>query len=50
MKQKETIWTLPFISIFAVNLALQMGQYMTNLLVPKYAAYLGGGAFLSWGW
>ena len=46
MKQKETIWTLPFISIFAVNLALQMGQYMTNLLVPKYAAYLGGGAFL----
>lgn len=46
MKQRETIWTLPFFSIFVVNLALQMGQYMTNLLVPKYAAYLGGGAFL----
>lgn len=35
---------MPFISIFLMNLILQMGQYMMNSLVPKYAHYLGAGA------
>ena len=42
--KKTSIWTMPFISIFLMNLILQMGQYMMNSLVPKYAHFLGAGA------
>ncbi|MCD8329725.1 MAG: MFS transporter, partial [Lachnospiraceae bacterium] len=39
-----TIWTPAFINIFIVSFALNMGQYMMNTLIPKYANYLGAGA------
>ena len=42
-KQTSTIFTLPFIEIFFVNFALQLGQFMMNTLIPKYAHYLGSG-------
>ena len=43
-KQKVSIWNASFISIFVVNFALNMGQYMMNTLIPKYANYLGATA------
>ena len=43
-KSSNTIWTVPFISIFVVNLVSQMGQYMMNTLIPRYADFLGAGA------
>ncbi len=42
--KKNTIWTIPFISIFLISLTLQMGQFMMNTLIPRYAYHLGAGA------
>ncbi|MCD8009602.1 MAG: MFS transporter [Lachnospiraceae bacterium] len=39
-----TIWTPAFINIFIVSFALNMGQFMMNTLIPKYANYLGASA------
>ena len=39
-----TIWNPTFLSVFVVNFSLQMGQYMMNTLIPKYANYLGATA------
>lgn len=44
--KKTTLWTLAFINIFMVNFFQQMGQQMTNVLVPKYANYLGASAYI----
>ncbi|RRJ62852.1 MFS transporter [Paenibacillus oralis] len=43
-KTKETIWTQSFISIFIINIILNLGQFMTGALIPKFAAHLGGTA------
>jgi MFS family permease len=40
------IWNRAFINIFLVNFFLQMGQQMTNILVPKYADALGASAYI----
>lgn len=42
--KKVTMWNPTFISIFIVNFAMNMGQFMMNTLVPKYANYLGATA------
>lgn len=51
MKQTETleqtkIWNKAFIIVLIVNFCHQMGQQMTNTLVPKYANALGATAYL----
>lgn len=38
---KQTIWNRAFVSIFIINLALNMTQFMINALVPKFAEDLG---------
>lgn len=38
---KSTIWTPEFISIFCINIFIQMGMYMMNSLVSKFATHLG---------
>ena len=43
-KKSTTIWNASFTSIFIVNFVLNMGQYMMNTLIPKYANYLGATA------
>lgn len=40
-KENKSIWTSGFIAIFIINFVVNMGQYMMNTLVPKYAASLG---------
>lgn len=40
------LWNRAFINIFLVNFFLQMGQQMTNVLVPKYADALGSSAYI----
>lgn len=42
--KRNTIWNPTFLSVFIVNFSLQMGQYMMNTLIPKYANYLGATA------
>ena len=42
--KSSSIWTPTFISIFIVNFALNMGQFMMNTLIPKYADHLGATA------
>lgn len=41
MEKKSTIWTPEFISIFTINIFIQMGMYMMNSLVSKFASALG---------
>jgi MFS family permease len=35
------IWNKMFVSIFFINSAMMLGQFMMNTLIPKYADYLG---------
>ncbi len=44
--EKAKLWNLAFINILLVSFFLQMGQQMTNTLVPKYADALGASAYL----
>ena len=47
MNNKITkIWNPAFITILIVNFCVQMGQQMTNALVPKYADALGASAYI----
>lgn len=39
----RSIWTPAFISIFCINIIMQMGLYMMNTLVPVFVKNLGGG-------
>lgn len=41
---KQTIWNRAFLSIFIINFILNMGQFMMNTLIPKYAEHLGATA------
>ncbi|CAI6048436.1 putative MFS-type transporter YfcJ [Paenibacillus sp. JJ-100] len=41
---KGSIWSRAFISIFIINLILNLSQFMTTALIPKYAAHLGATA------
>lgn len=43
-RSQTSIWNPTFLSVFLVNFSLQMGQYMMNTLIPKYAAHLGAAA------
>ncbi len=45
-RDKTKLWNLAFITIFLVNFFQQMGQQMTNTLVPKYADALGASAYI----
>lgn len=42
--KKQTIWNPEFTSIFIINVIINMGQFMMNTLVPKYAEHLGATA------
>ena len=42
----KKIWNPAFIMILIVNFCVQMGQQMTNALVPKYADSLGATAYV----
>jgi predicted MFS family arabinose efflux permease len=44
--KKDTILTKGFIIVCLINFAYNMGQYMTNTLIPRYANVLGAGAQL----
>ena len=47
MENKQTkIWNPAFITILIINFCMQMGQQMTNTLVPKYADALGATAYI----
>lgn len=41
---KESIWSPAFISIFVINIILNLNQFMTTALIPKFAAHLGATA------
>lgn len=42
MKERNnSIWTIPFITLLAINLFNSAGQYMINSALTKYANYLG---------
>jgi len=41
---RQTIWNKAFIDIFVINIILNMGQYMMNTLIPKFAEHLGATA------
>lgn len=43
-EEKQTIWNKAFLSIFVINFILNMGQFMMNTLIPKYAEHLGATA------
>ena len=43
IKTNSTIWTPAFISLFVINIFVQMGMYMMNSIVPKYASDMGAG-------
>lgn len=43
-KGKKTIWTKSFIDIFIINSVLNMGMFMMNTLIPKFAEHLGATA------
>ena len=40
--KKSRIFNRTFVSLLLVNMALNMGQYMSNTLISKYAKFLGG--------
>ncbi len=40
-EENQTIWNRAFISIFIVNIIINMGQFMMNTLVPKLVEHLG---------
>lgn len=40
----DKIWTKAFTTIFIVNFFMNMGQYMMNTLIPKYAYHMGSEA------
>ncbi len=42
--EPTTIWNKMFVSIFFANMALNLGQTMSNSLLAKYADYLGAPA------
>lgn len=41
---KESIWNSAFINIFVINIILNLIQFMTTALIPKFAAHLGATA------
>lgn len=43
-KEHNTIWNDRFISILIINFVMNMGQFMMNALIPKYAYFLGANA------
>jgi MFS family permease len=43
---RQTIWSPMFISIFIINIALNMAQFMMNTLIPNYAEHLGATAVI----
>jgi MFS family permease len=40
----DKIWTKAFTTIFIVNFFMNMGQYMMNTIIPKYAYHMGSEA------
>ncbi len=40
--KKNSIFNRTFVSLLFVNMAMNMGQYMSNTLISKYAKFLGG--------
>lgn len=45
-ESRQTIWNPAFISIFVINIALNLAQFMMNTLIPKYAEHLGATAVI----
>ena len=45
-KSKSSLWNPAFLTIFVINFVLQMGQAMSNLLIPLYTDSLGGSVFI----
>ncbi|MDG0808847.1 MFS transporter [Cohnella rhizosphaerae] len=43
---RQTIWNKAFVSIFLINIVLNVGQFMMNTLIPKFAEHLGGTALI----
>lgn len=43
-EEKQTIWNKSFIDIFIINSVLNMGLFMMNTLIPKFAEHLGATA------
>ncbi|OBR65283.1 hypothetical protein A7K91_20080 [Paenibacillus oryzae] len=43
---RQSIWSPMFISIFIINIALNMAQFMMNTLIPNYAEHLGATAVI----
>ncbi len=43
-REYNTIWNDKFISILIINFVMNMGQFMMNALIPKYAYSLGANA------
>lgn len=43
-RNKDTIWTPGFISLFIMNAALHFGQFMISALIPMYTEHLGASA------
>ncbi|WP_020617773.1 MFS transporter [Paenibacillus daejeonensis] len=41
-----SIWTPAFVSIFMINIVLNMAQFMMNTLIPNYAEHLGATAVM----
>lgn len=46
LQGEQTIWNPAFISIFIVNIALNMAQFMVNTLIPNYAQHMGATAVI----
>jgi MFS family permease len=44
VENRDKIWTRDFVTVFAVNFVMSMGQFMINTLLPKYTYHLGGDA------
>lgn len=46
LQGEQTIWNPAFISIFIINIALNMAQFMVNTLIPNYAQHMGATAVI----
>ncbi len=42
----DSIWSRGFVSVFVINLAINMAQFMMNTLVPKLAVVLGASSVM----
>ena len=40
VENRDKIWTRDFVTVFAVNFVMSMGQFMINTLLPKYTYHL----------